>query len=361
MKIIIFCGGFGTRMWPESSKSNPKQFRTIVKGKSFFQKTLERYSKEFDVKDILISTEEKYERYIFDQAPEIPKENIILEPERRDSLGAIGLVAALVEKRFPKEVMFFSWSDHFIGNVDEFLKATKAACEYTNKTGTSVSINEKPTYPSIHNGWIECGEKVSEEDGYPIYKIIRQIEKPDQKTADEFFKAENYLIHTGYASWRSDLMLSYYKEYAPAIYEGLVKIMDAWGKDKYQEVLKSEYAKFEKISIDYGLFEKLPSDIRTTIAVETGWEDAGTWELFYKAMLEPGEDTVIEGDIKVKNIDSKNNLIIGEGEKMIAVIGMENVVIVDTHGALLVCRMDDTAKVKELFKKLEEENPEFVD
>jgi mannose-1-phosphate guanylyltransferase len=305
-------------MWPESSKSNPKQFRTIVKGKSFFQKTFERYTKVFEAKDILVSTEARYQQYILDQAPEIPRENIILEPERRDNLGAIGLVTALVEKRFPKEVMFFSWSDHFIGNVDEFLKAIKAACEYTNKTGTSVSINEKPTYASIHNGWVEYGEKIDEENGYQIYKIVRHIEKPDQETANKFFKTENFLIHTGYATWRSDLMLSYYKEYAPSVYEGLVKIMDAWGTDKYKEVLKAEYSKFEKISVDYGLFEKLPSDIRTTMAVETGWEDAGTWELFY-------------------------------------------IVVVDTHGALLVCKMDDTAKVKDLFKKLEEENPEFVD
>ena len=175
MKIIIFCGGYGTRMWPASTKSYPKQFRSIVKGRSFFQRTLERYTKDFEAKDILISTESRYKQFILDQAPEIPPENIILEPERRDNLGAIGLVAAVVEKRFPSEVMFFSWADHFIGKVDEFIKAIKAACEYTKKTGISVSLNEKPTYPSIHNGWVEFCDKVSEEVGFPVYKIVRQL------------------------------------------------------------------------------------------------------------------------------------------------------------------------------------------
>ena len=343
MKIVIFCGGFGTRMWPASTKSFPKQFRPIVKGKSFFRRTFERFEKHFDPTDIMVSTEEKYKNFITDQAPEIPVENIILEPERRDSLGAVGLVAAIVEKRFPKEVMFFSWSDHFIGKVDEFINAVKAAGEYTQRTGVSVSLNERPTYASVHNGWVEYGEKAGEEGGYEIFRITRHIEKPDQKTADEFFKKDNLLIHTGYASWKSDLLLGYYQQYSPATYESLVKIMDSWGTEKYEEVLNTEYHKIDKDSVEYGLFEKLPDDLRLTMATETEWEDAGTWQLFYKAMIEKGQDSVIEG------------------EKMISLVGMKNVVVIDTHGALLVCNMDETAKVKEMFKKLEEEDPEFID
>jgi mannose-1-phosphate guanylyltransferase len=156
-------------------------------------------------------------------------------------------------------------------------------------------------------------------------------------------------------------MLSYYKQYAPGVYGGLVKIMDSWGTESFEEVLKTEYSKFEKVSVDYGLYEKLPSDLRLTMAVDSGWEDAGTWQLFYNAMLEEGLDSVIEGEVKVKNVDSSGNLIIGEGDKMIAVIGIKNLAVIDTHGALLVCNMDQTAKVKDLFKKLEEENPEFID
>ncbi len=348
-------------MWPLSTKSHPKQFRSVVHGRSFLQRTLERFTKAFDAKDILISTESKYKQFILDQAPEVLPENIILEPERRDSLGAIGLVTALVEKRFPKEVMFFSWSDHFIGEVDKFISAVKAACAYTEKTGVSVSINEKPSYATIHNGWVQYGEQIGEEAGFPVYKIVKHVEKPDQETANKLYASKDHLVHTGYASWRSDLMLGYYKEYAPKVYEGLEKIMAAWGTAKYDEVLKTEYAKFEKISVEYGVFEKLPYNLRLTMATDTKWEDAGTWELFYKAMVEPGRENVEEGEVKTKYIDSSGNLIIGEGEKMVAVIGLKGVAVIDTHGALLVCNISETAKVKDLFKKLEEENPEFVD
>src|SRR3989304_1669435 len=150
MKVVIFCGGFGTRMWPTSTKSYPKQFRYIVKGKSFFQRTLERYTEAFDVKDISISTESSYKQLVMDQGPEIPPENIILEPERKDSLGAVGLVAAIVEKRFPKEVMFFSWSDHFIGKVKILLKSAKEGMKNPAVTCRLVTQNDNPTYPTIH-------------------------------------------------------------------------------------------------------------------------------------------------------------------------------------------------------------------
>jgi mannose-1-phosphate guanylyltransferase len=361
MKVVIFAGGYGTRMWPASRKSHPKQFFPVVKGQSFFRVTVDRFKKKFDPKDIFVSTEEKYVHFIHEQAPEIPEENIIPETERRDLLGAVGLVSAVIEKRFPGEVMFFSWSDHFISDEEEFLKAVIAASEHTQKTGIPVSINERPTFPSIHNGWLEMGDVKGKSDNYDLYQIKRFIEKPDEKTAREFMDSGNYLIHTGYAAWRSDLMLGYFKEFRPNEYAGLTKITEAMGTDNYDQVLREEYSKFEKVSIEYGLYEKLPSDLRLTIAVASGWEDAGTWQLFYKAMLESNSDSVYEGDIKVQNIDSSRNLVIGSGKKMIALIGVSDLVIVDTGNVLLVSSMNETNKVKDMFKKLEEEDQEFVD
>lgn len=360
MKIVIFCGGYGTRMWPASRKSFPKQYYPVVKGKSFFERTIQRFSKGFSERDIFISTESQYVKYIRSQAPKIPKENIILEPERRDLLGAVGLVSAVIENRFPGEVMFFSWSDHLIADEDKFIKAVKAAGEYTFKTGTPVSVNEKPTFPSIHNGWLKLGKKVGKKNDFSLYQIEKHVEKPKLPTAKEYLKSGDYLIHTGYGAWRSDLMLSYYKSYRPNEYQGLVKIMRALGSKDEGRVIKQEYSKFEKTSVEYGLYEHLPKDLRLTIPVSTGWEDAGTWQLFYDAMLEKGEDSVIEGDIKTKFIDAANNLIIGKGKKMISVIGLENIAVVDTDDALLVCDLDKTDKVKQLFKILEEEDPEYV-
>ena len=364
MKIVIFCGGYGTRMWPASRKSYPKQFFPIVKGSSFFQTTINRFKKGFKTEDILVSTEEQYVNLVREQAPEIPKENIIGEPERRDTLGAIGLISAIVEKRFPREVMFFSWSDHFIANEEKFIKTIKAATEYTRKTGVPVSVNEKPTFPSVHNGWLEQGGKMATQNGYSLYQIKRFIEKPDLKTAKKFLRENHkYFIHTGYGAWRSDRMLTYYHDVRPSEYKGLLKIMDAWGKGSYKTVLKKEYHKFEKVSVEFGLFEKLPSDLRLNIPMSVGWEDAGTWQLFYGAMLEKGEDTVVEGGSEVLEMDSFKNLIVGKSKnkKVISVLGLKNIAVIDTDDALLVCDLDSTQKVKDIFKKLEEKKPEYVD
>lgn len=364
MKIVIFCGGYGTRMWPASRKSFPKQFFPIVKGKSFFQVTVNRFKKGFKPEDILVSTELQYVHFIREQAPEIPKENIIGEPERRDNLGAVGLVAAIVEKRFPGEVMFFSWSDHFVRDEEEFMRAVKVAADYTQKTGIPVSVNEKPTFPSVHNGWLEQGKRVIKKDGYSLYEIKRFIEKPDLKTAKKFLRANHrYFIHTGYGAWRSDKMLSYFKDIRPKEYKGLLKIMDAWGKKSYDFVLKSEYHKFEKISVDLGLFEKLPSDLRLNIPMSVGWEDAGTWQLFYDAMLDKGEDTVKEGNFDLVQLDGFKNLVVSKTskKKAIGIIGLKNIAVIDTDDGLLISDLDSTQKVKDIFKKLEEKRPEYVD
>ena len=158
-------------------------------------------------------------------------------------------------------------------------------------------------------------------------------------------------------------MLSYYKEYRPKEYKGLLKIMDAYGEKSYESVLKREYHKFEKISVEYGLFEKLPSNLRLNIPVSVGWEDAGTWQLFYEAMLEKGEDTVIEGSSETLQLDAFKNLIIGESskKKVISIVGLKNIAVIDTDDALLVCDLDSTQKVKDVFKELEKTKSEYVD
>lgn len=361
MKIVIFCGGYGTRMWPISRKSNPKQFSPIIKGKSFFQLTVSRFRKAYDFRDIFVSTEKKYVHLVHQQAPSIPRENIIDEPERRDNLGAVGLATALIEKRFPGEVMMISWSDHFIARESLFLKAVKAAGEYAAKTGLIVSVDEKPTYSSIHNGWVELGEKLAKLGEFDVVRIIKHVEKPDEKTANELFKSGKWLINTGYRAWKSDVMLAYYKKYAPEMYQGLEKIMEADGKPHAQEVLKREYHNFPRESVEYAIFEKLPKDKRAVIPVEIGWEDAGTWELFYKALITPKVKTIIEGEVETELINSERNLIIGPKGKVIALIGLSDIVVVDTKDGLLVCRMEDTDLVKEVFKKLESTKKKFVE
>ncbi len=360
MKIVIFCGGFGTRMWPASRKSFPKQFFPLIGGKSFFELTVHRFKKAFKPEDIFISTEDRYLEFVRKQAPEIPKKNLIAEPERKDNLGAIGLATAIINARYPGEAIFFSWADHIIDKEELFLKVAKLAGKYTEETGKPISIDQMPSYPSIHNGWVKMGASVDEVSGHEIFEIEKHVEKPDLATAKKLFKSGNYLIHTGYDCWRSDILLSYYEKYAPEVYKGLMKIMNKLNTPMWETELFREYHKFEKISIDYGLYEKIPSRERVTIPLDFGWRDAGTWQLFYEAFATEAKPDVTEG-AEVNFIESKGNLVIGPGKKMISIIGLNNVAVIDTANGLLVCDLNKTAQVKELFGKLEKEKPEYVE
>lgn len=361
MRVVIFCGGFGTRMWPASRKSLPKQFFPMLSGKSFFQTTYKRFRKIFKPENLLVSTEERYVKFIKEQAPDLQVGNIIVEPERRDTLGAVGLVAAVVAKRFPGEVMFFSWSDHLIGQEEKFLRAVLAAGDYAKATNLPVSLNEEATYPNVHVGWVKPGETVDVVKGYSVHKIEKFVEKPDLATAKKLFISGKYLFHTGYEAWPASVLLGYYKDFAPKVYEGLTKISDAWGTKNEKTILYREYHKFEKISVDFGVFEKIPSGKRLTIETNVGWEDSGTWELFYFALRKNALENVIQGEGLTEFIDSRSNLVFTPRGKIVTLVGVTDLVVIDTPTGLLVCNMRNTEKVKELFKTIEAKNPDFVD
>lgn len=361
MKVVIFAGGYGTRMWPASRKSYPKQFYPLIGGKSFFELTYKRFRKVVSQSDILVSTEEKYVDFVEKQASGIPKNNLIVEPERKDTLGAVGLVVAVIEKMFPGEVVFFSWSDHLIEKEEQFLNAVLGASAYTQKTTLPVSINEEPSYPSVHNGWIKVGDAVEEYEGFTIRQIDKFVEKPNEENAKSMFRSHGYLLHTGYGAWKAANLLSYYKMFVPEMYAGLEKISEAWGTKSQNKVLRQEYHKFKKDSVDFAIFQKIPEDRRLTIATSVGWKDAGTWELFYQALRKKESDNVVEGKTEFYQLDSKGNLVVGIDGKVVSLIGIEDLVIIDTKDGLLVCRMDRTGDVKKLFGILEKGKPEIVE
>jgi len=345
-----------------SRKSAPKPFLKLVNDKSFFQITYERYRKVYGSEEIFISTEDKHVHYIKNQAPEVPQQNIILEPERKDILAACGLATAVVNKYFPGETVLISWAKHLIARESVFLDAVAAAGKFAEKTGLIVSVDSRPSYPSVHNGWVKLGKVLGTIDGFKIVEIEKHIEKPNEALAKKLYESGGWLINTGYRVWKTDLMLNYYKKFQPAMHKGLERIINAWGTSKQEEVLRKEYRDFKKESIEYGIFEKLPGNVRATIAADMGWEDIGiSWELFYKSLITPKQKTIIEGGAEAEFLDSKDNLIIGPKGKMIALIGVSDVAVIDTKDGLLICRLDQTEKVRDLYKKLEQYHEKFVE
>lgn len=353
MKAVIFAGGVGTRLWPMSRSNFPKQFQLLVGSRSIFRQTIERVLKGFEPENVFVSTGREYARYVVEQAPEIPQKNIILEPQRRDSLGAVGYATMYIHRYFPESVMVAIWgADHLVENEKAFHKALRLAAKVANEEPVICKVDARPTFPSTFNGWVEIGKVVKKIDGMDIYEFVRFVEKPDLPTAKRMFRSFKYLINVGYMAWKTKTMLSFYQKYQANVYQHLEKIGKAMGTDQEQEVLEAEYPKIEKNSVDYGIFEKLKPKDMLVIPADMGWTDIGTWDLLFSGLAKNDKDNITQGDIYP--IDSQGNLIWSSNKKIIGIIGLENLVIVDTKDALLVCRRDRSGEVKQLTEILKE-------
>src|SRR3989344_4713276 len=188
-KIVLFCGGTGTRMWPASRKGKPKQFHLLVGKKSMFQQALDRIKKGFSIKDVFVITGRQYVGLVADQEPDLPLENIIIEPEMRDTLAAVGFAAAVLDKKFSNPIVASLWAaDHLVKNDKEFIKALKSAYEFAKSTGKVVSIDVKPTYPNTHVGYIKIGKMIKKLDGLAVFEYVKQIEKPNLRQAKNFLQ-----------------------------------------------------------------------------------------------------------------------------------------------------------------------------
>ncbi len=342
-------------MWPISSMAHPKQFESILGKKSMFRETVERVLKGFSPEDVFVATSEAYKSHITSQAPEIPPRNFIFEPAMRDNLGALGLAAGLINKRHPGSTMIIIWgADHVVKNAPLFLKALKTAGELASKNDVIVHVDTVPNYPTVHNGWIEIGAELGEVDGLKLFEFIHQVEKPSLQLAKDFYASKKYLIHTGYMATKPELFLKYYQTHAPETYAIIQKIVDSEGTKDFDAVLRREYPKFEKISVDYGLFEKLPPKTQWELPADFGWIDVGTWELLYHGLDKDENGNVIIGDATA--LDTRNSLIIGKTGGKIGVIGMNSTIVVETNEGLLVSPLEDAPKVKELYTNLYEKD-----
>ena len=358
LKIALFCGGTGTRMWPASRRDKPKQFQPLVGRESMFQQAVRRIKKGFPTKDVFVITGRQYVGLVVQQAPDLPLENVIIEPEMRDTLAAVGYAAAVLDKKFGNPIVASLWAaDHLVKNNDEFIKALKAAYEFVKESGKIVSIDVRPTYPNIHVGYIQIGKMIKKLNSMAFFEYIKQIEKPDLTTARAFVKGWDYLWHAGYKVWRTEKMLSLYKKYTPQVYEGLMKIHQSWGSDKQEEVVRKIYPNFEKISVDFAIFEKMDPKELVVLSADLGWSDIGAWNILKDELSENSKDNVISG--QVYDMDSQDCLIYNTTEnKVIATIGLKNLIVVDTHDGLLVCEKDRISDVKKIIEKLKEDKKE---
>lgn len=354
MKIVIFSGGSGTRMWPLSRKSMPKQFQNIIGETSFMQNMVNIILSAFDSKDVFILTGKNYVELVKKQVPNILESNIIGEPEMRDTLAAVSFAAAYLDKKFPGETMAALWgADQIVRKKKTLIRALKAAEKLAKKENVIAKVDVHPTFPNIHLGYLEIGEKIKQVDGFDVFEFIRHVEKPDHETATKFLESGNYLWNTGYFVWPLKKIMELFKKHTPETYKSLVKIQAAIGTGSETKVIEAEYQKIPKMMIDHALFEKLEKKDQLEIPAVLGWTDVGAWNVLKDELADSVEENIVRGEHV--NIDSVDCLIHQTTEgKITATIGLESMIVIDTPDALLICPKARSQDVKKIVAQLKE-------
>jgi len=327
MKIVILAGGAGTRLWPMSTEDKPKQFQKLVSDRSMIQETFDRVN-FVDPSDIYVSTNDRYVELVKEQLPEIPAENIIGEPSRQDSGPCMGLVAALIAKKDPEAVIAMISSDHLVQDVDEFQHKLKITAEIARREKTLNIIEVKAKSPNVNLGYVRIGQQLSIEDGVEVYEFKEFKEKPDLETAKQFVASHKYLWNTGYYVWRADVILEAFKQHLPKTYEQIMAIQA--GGD-----INHHYPLCDKISVDYGVMEKVaPSQVRI-IPADLGWSDIGTWASLHEELADSSVANLIKG--KVDAVDCEGCVLYNESDQNMAVFGLRNTVVVQTKETSFSC------------------------
>lgn len=342
---LIMAGGRGERFWPKSRQNLPKQFLSLTDdGKTMIQLTVERIMPLVEVNDIYISTNRDYKKLVMEQLPQIPEENILCEPMGRNTAPCIGLGAIHMAKKYGDAVMLVLPSDHLIKYNAIFLSTLEDACRTAEQGSNLVTIGITPDAPETGYGYIKF---LPDQLLGRAYRVDRFVEKPDLETAKEYVASEQYLWNSGMFIWKVSTILENLQEYLPAVYSGLDRIQASIGTEQEEQVLEQVFQAFPSESIDYGVMEKAKNIYILTGAF--GWDDVGSWLAVGRLKKSNEFGNVITGN--AVTIDTKNSIIQG-GKKLIATVGLQDVIIVDTEDALLVCDKDSAGDIKKVLENL---------
>ena len=357
---VIMAGGSGTRLWPLSRGSMPKQLLPVVKGKSLLQLSYDRLRGMLPAERIYVCTSATHRDAVLANLPELPAENLLGEPVGRDTANAVGFPAGVLLARDKDAVMAIVTADHVIEPVASFQKALRTAFDVVKEQPESlVTFGIVPTHGHTGLGYIHRAEALRlASGGAGAYRVQAFKEKPDKPTADRYVESGKYYWNSGMFVWRCDTVLNELKMHLPAAYEGLSKVATAWDTPRRDEVLNTIYPTLPKISIDYALMEPASQGKGAarvvTVEMPVEWLDVGSWPALAETLHVDAHDNATQCPTCLF-IDSDNNIIVSsDPEHLVSTIGVSDMIIVHTRDITMICPKNEAQRVKDLVGKVKE-------
>lgn len=347
---VIMAGGGGTRLWPVSRKERPKQLLPLLGKETLFQSTVERLETLFPPERILVVTVAEQAREMREQVPAIPEENYLIEPAPRGTASVVALAAAVLQKRDPQAVMAIQTADHHIRNKDLFNYLITTALDVAEKDYL-VTLGITPTFPSTGYGYIQQGEPMIGEYKYPVYTVKRFKEKPDEATAQELLRSGDHSWNSGMFVWRVDVILAEIQRQMPRLYDAVTAIASVWNTPERDQVVRSRWMDLKSQTIDYGVMEKAER-VAVLPAGGLGWSDVGSWDSLFEVLL-PDMNGNVATSAQHLALDTHNTLVYsGNDERLVVTIGLDDMVVVDAGDVLMICKVDQSQKVKDVVEHL---------
>jgi mannose-1-phosphate guanylyltransferase len=341
-------GGVGSRFWPRSTKALPKQLLKIFGDDTMIQATVNRLKPLIKSENIFIITNKIQADEVKRQLTDIPSSNIIIEPFGRNTAACIGLASIIIKSIDKDAVTIVLPADHIINEEEIFLNTLKNAAQFAYQSEGLVTIGINPTRPETGYGYIQINEKQVTDN---IYKVLTFAEKPNYATALRFIESGDFLWNSGMFIWKVDAILSEIKNLMPDLHERLEEIEKHIGKNSFEEILVRNYGMMKKISIDYGIMEK-----SSRVYLTKGffiWSDVGSWEEVYQLSEKNQDGNAISGNVY---LDSVIDSYVYSPDKLTAVIGVDNLIVINHNDTILVCRRDKAQDVKKIVDYLKMNN-----